>query len=59
MKSFQDKLCDAREKSKLSQQRLAEIIGVKQTTVSHWELGRFTPSKFMQSAVLAALKKEK
>lgn len=58
MKSFQDKLTDGLIKSKLSQHELAAKLDIHQTTVSRWADGSVIPNKTMQTAVLAALKKE-
>lgn len=42
--TFGKRLRELRCKSKLTQSALAEIGGFKPSAISHWELGRRTPS---------------
>lgn len=42
--SFQEKLKELRQKNGLSQKKLADAIGVAQSSVNYWEKGLRTPS---------------
>ena len=42
--SFQDKLLELRKKHGLSQKKLADEIGVAQSSINYWEKGQRIPS---------------
>ena len=46
-----------REKHKLTQKALGEIIGVCQGTISGWELGKVTPTARNESEAKSAMKR--
>lgn len=46
---------EAREKRGLSQYQLAELLGVRNTTVSTWELGKVNPSPENMVALITIL----
>ena len=41
--AYADVLCQLMNEKNLSQQKLADVLGVNQTTVSQWLLGRKKP----------------
>jgi transcriptional regulator with XRE-family HTH domain len=41
--AFKDKLREIRLKRKLSQEKLAEMLGTKQSYISSWEHGKYEP----------------
>lgn len=43
MTYFASKLFDTRREKKLTQKELADLLNVKQTTVSTWETGKVVP----------------
>ena len=43
MEHFQDTIKEIMEMNGLSQEKLAQILGVNQTTVSKWLLGKIKP----------------
>ena len=43
---MKDKLKELRKQRKYSQRELAEIIGVRRSSVAHWENGKSDPSMF-------------
>ncbi len=46
-----------RERAGLTQDELADLIGVTKQTVSNWETGRHKPSKFVLQCLQLALAK--
>ena len=52
------KLEDYRLENKISQTRLAEILGVSFVTVNRWFNGRFAPSKIQKHHIKKLLKDE-
>lgn len=42
--SFQDKIKELRQKKGISQKKLADAIGVAQSSINYWEKGQRTPS---------------
>lgn len=42
--SFQEKLRELRQRNGLSQKKLADAIGVAQSSINYWEKGQRTPS---------------
>ena len=56
MKTFQDKITQARARARLNQDQTAKLLNVSQQAVSKWCAGVCEPSKLMQSAILAKLK---
>jgi len=53
---FSDELKNAREKTSLTQVKLAMLLDLTVTTIANWEQGRNEPSKLMQSRVLEIVK---
>lgn len=53
MASFSERLKELREEAGLNQKQLAEVIGVRDNTISRWELGGNMP-KDQYSMQLAA-----
>lgn len=53
---MKDKIRELRIKRKLSQQQLADKLGIKRTTVTNWEAGRACPKMAMLPALAEALK---
>jgi len=56
MKTFQDKITQARARAGLNQEQTAALLDVSQQAVSKWCAGVCEPSKLMQNAVLEKLK---
>ena len=46
---------DAREKRGLSQYELADLLGVRNTSISTWELGKVNPSPENMVALITVL----
>jgi transcriptional regulator with XRE-family HTH domain len=52
------KLEDYRLENKISQQKLAEILGVTFVTVNRWMNGKFNPNKIQKHHIKKLLKDE-
>lgn len=55
MATLHQMIREAREKRGLSQYQLAELLGVRNTTVSTWELGKVNPSPENMVALITIL----
>jgi len=44
MSEFAERLKQSRQRKKVTQQQIADILGIDRTTVTHWEKGRNTPN---------------
>ena len=54
---FSEKLKAFRAKTKLSQRKLAEVLGIPRRTYENWESNINVPAQYMQESILEKIKK--
>ena len=55
---LKNNLKESRKEKKLSQQQLADMVGVSRNTISSIEIGQFTPSAKLALIICIALEKK-
>ena len=55
MTTFAKRITAARKEKKLTQEQVAQVMGVSRQTVSHWENGRVEPTQEQREALCRLL----